>query len=111
MKANSYLTDDTGEHFDLEKMLKAEAENIYIRKSIRIGKTKQLPVYLIAERLSEAETNRRRRSIRYRAKRKAETPSKALLRLAGYNLYITNIEEHRPYTQTDLCQRWYSLAD
>ena len=102
LKANSYLTDDTGEHFDLEKMLKAEAENIYIRKAIRIGKTKQLPVYLIAERLSEAETNRRRRSIRYRAKRKAETPSKALLRLAGYNLYITNIEEHR-LTPKQIC--------
>ena len=95
LKANSYLTDGTGERLDLEKMLNAETENTYIRKSIRIGKRKQLRVYLIAERLSQAEADKRRRSIRYRAKRKAQTPSKALLRLAGYNLYITNIEEHR----------------
>ena len=95
LKANSYLADDTGERLDLENMLTAEAENTYIRKSIRIGKTKRLQVYLIAERLSHAEADKRRRSIRYRAKRKAQTPSKTLLRLAGWNLYITNIEPHR----------------
>ncbi len=95
LKANSYLADENGERINLEKTLKSEAENTYFRKAIRIGKRKQLSVYLIAERLSEAETNKRRRSIRYRAKRKAQTPSKALLRLAGWNLYITNIEEHQ----------------
>ena len=94
LKANSYLSDETGTRLDLENMLKAE-ENTFIRKRIRIGKTKQLQGYLIAQRLCEAETNKRRRSIRYRAKRKAQTPSKTLLRLAGYNLYITNIEAHR----------------
>ena len=94
LKANSYLTDENGHPMDLEKMLKAAQEDTYIRQSIRIGKRKQLPVYLIAQRLSEAETNKRRRSIRYRAKRKAQTPSKTLLRLAGWNLYITNIEAH-----------------
>ena len=96
LKANSYLADENGERLSLEKMLKeTEAENTFIRKRIRIGKTKQLPADLIAERLSEAEANKRRRSIRHRAKRKAQTPSKTLLRLAGYNLYITNIEAHR----------------
>ena len=102
LKANSYLADENGQRIDLEKMLKAAQEDTYIRKSIRIGKRKQLRVYLIAERLSEAETNKRRRSIRYRAKRKAQTPSKTLLRLAGYNLYITNIEEHR-LTPKQIC--------
>ena len=96
LKANSYLADEMGERLSLEKMLKAEDKNTFIRKSIRIGnKTKQLRVYLVAERLSQAETNKRRRSIRHRAKRKAKTPSKALLRLAGWNLYITNFEPHQ----------------
>ena len=92
LKANSYLSEDTGERLDLENMLTADTENTFIRKSMRIGKKKQLPVYLIAQRLSDAEATKRRRSIRYRAKRKAQTPSKTLLRLAGWNLYITNIE-------------------
>ena len=95
LKANSYLADENGERIDLEKTLKADGENIYIRKTLRIGKRKQLLVSLVAQRLSEAETNKRRRYIRRRAKRKAKTPSKALLQLAGYNLYITNIEEHQ----------------
>ena len=95
LKANSYLEDENGERLCFEKMLKATEEDTYIRKPIRIGKTKKLPGYLIAQRLSEAEANKRRRSIRYRAKRKAKTPSKTLLRLAGWNLYLTNIEPHR----------------
>ena len=95
LKANTSLADENGQRIDLEKMLKTAEEDTYIRKSIRIGKRKQLRGYLIAERLSEAETNKRRRSIRYRAKRKAHSPSKTLGRLAGWNLYITNIEEHR----------------
>ena len=95
LKANSYLSDETGARLDLENMLKVSEENTFITQRIRIGKTKQLQAYLIAQRLPEAETDKRRRSIRYRAKRKAQTPSKTLLRLAGYNLYITNIEAHR----------------
>ena len=102
LKANSYLADENGQRIDLEKMLKATQGDTHIRKSIRIGKRKQLQAYLIAERLSEAETDKRRRSIRHRAKRKAQTPSKALLRLAGYNLYITNIEEHQ-LTPKQIC--------
>lgn len=103
LKANSYLADESGERIDLEKTLKAEGENTYIRKTIRIGnQRKQLQTYLIAERLSEAETNKRRRYIRHRAKRKAQTPSKVLLRLAGYNLYITNIEAHQ-LTPKQIC--------
>ena len=102
LKANSFVSDDTGERLDLQNMLKAEAENTFIRKSIRIGKTKRLRVSLVAERLSQAETDKRRRSIQHRAKRKAETLSKALLRLAGYNLYITNIEAHR-LTPKQIC--------
>ena len=102
LKANSYLADENGQRMDLEKMLKTAEEDIYIRKAIQIGKRKQLRVYLVAQRLSEAETNKRRRYIRCRAKRKAKTPSKALLRLAGWNLYITNIEEHR-LTPKQIC--------
>ena len=96
LKAKCSLTDtDSGEPLCLEKMLNAPSEDPWIRKRIRIGKTKQLPVYLVAQRLCEAEATKRRRYIRYRARRKCQTPSKTLLRLAGWNLYLTNIEEHR----------------
>ena len=103
LKANSYLADETGERLALEKMLtETETENTFIAKRIRIGKRKQLPVYLIAQRLTEAEASKRRRYIRYRAKRKCQTPSKTRLRLAGWNLYITNIETHQ-LTPKQIC--------
>ena len=95
LKAGCHLFQETGEPFCLEKWLNRHPENTVIRKRIRVGKTKQLDAYLIAERLSEEETNKRRRYIKHRAKRKHENPSKIRLRLAAWNLYITNIEEHR----------------
>ena len=52
------------------KVANRHPENTVIRKRIRVGKTKQLDAYLIAERLSEEETNKRRRYIKHRAKRK-----------------------------------------
>ena len=103
LKANSYLADETGERLALEKMLtETQTENTFIVKRIRIGKRKQLSAYLIAQRLTEAEANKRRRYIRYRAKRKCQTPSKTRLRLAGWNLYITNIEAHQ-LTPKQIC--------
>ena len=82
LKANSYLADETGERF--RKDAQGEDKNTFIRK-IRIGKTATSGLSR-AERLSQAETNKRRRS-RHRAKRKAKTPSKALLRRRMEPLY------------------------
>ncbi len=107
LKANSYLADENGEYLPLEKMLKeTEAENTFIRKRIRIGRTKQLPVYLIAQRLSQAEASQRRRSIRYRAKHKAQTPSKTLLRLAGYIPISKHIDLPRNSWSVSVGIRW-----
>ena len=95
LKAGCHLFQETGAPLCLEKWLNRHPENTVIRKRIRVGKTKQLDAYLIAERLSEEETNKRRRYIKHRAKRKHGNPSKIRLHLAAWNLYITNIEEHR----------------
>ena len=45
--------------------LQAQPQN-RLERHLRIGKTKQLPARLIAEKLSEQETNKRRRDIRRR---------------------------------------------
>lgn len=95
LKAGCALFDESGTPMCLEKWLNAHAQQTWRCKRIRVGKTAQLDAYLIAERLSEAETNKRRRDLKHRAKRKAEKPSKIRLRLAGFNLYITNIESSR----------------
>lgn len=94
LKARCRLFDETGEPLCLLKWLQAQSENT-VACHLRIGKTKQLPARLVAEKLSEAETNKRRREIRKHAKRRNIPPSTERLRLAGWNIYLTNIEEHR----------------
>ena len=105
LKVDCHLFDEDGDPLCLRKLLNAHRNDVLIRKHIRVGKTKQLQAYLIAERRSEEETNKHRRYIRYRAKRKNENPSKIRLQLAGWYLYITNLEEHQL-----TCQQIRSIA-
>ena len=94
LKAGCRLFDETREPLCLLKWLDAQTQN-RVERHLHIGKTKQLPVRRVAEKLSEQETNKRRRDIRKRAKRRNIPPSTERLRLAGWNIYLTNIEEHR----------------
>ena len=94
LKVGCRLFDEAGDPLCLLKWLQAQPQN-RLERHLCIGKTKQLPARLIAEKLSEQETNKRRRDIRRRAKRRNISPSTERLRLAGWNLYLTNIDEHR----------------
>ena len=78
----------------LLKWLQAQSQNTATRP-LRIGKTKQLPARLGTEKLCQQDTNKRHRDIRRRAKRRNLPPSTECLRFAGWNLYLTNIDEHR----------------
>ena len=74
LKAGCRLFDGvSGDPVCLLKWLQGQSENI-VQGSLRIGKTKQLPARLVAEKLSEQETNKRRRDIRRRAKRRNISP-------------------------------------
>lgn len=94
LKAGCRLFDEAGDPLCLLKWLQAQSQNTATRP-LRIGKTKQLSARLVAEKLSEQETNKRRRDIRRRAKRRNLLPSRESLRFAGWNLYLTNIDQHR----------------
>ena len=90
LKVRCSLFDATGEPFCLQKWLKTHTENTF-ETDITVGKTKRLKARLVAQKLSEQETQKRRRDIKRRAKRKNTTPSKERLQLTGWNIYITNI--------------------
>ena len=89
-KVRCSVFDNTGKPLCLHKWLKFQTENI-IETDIFIGSKKRMKVRLVAQRLSEEETEKRRRDINYRAKRKHTQASQARLQLAGWNIYITNI--------------------
>ena len=90
-KAGCKLFDAQQQPFCLEKWLASQTSDT-INLSCFIGATKRLPAHLVALRLSEAEANKRRRYIRQDAKRRGLNPSKQRLQLAGWNIYITNID-------------------
>lgn len=92
LKVCCHLFDETGEPLCLLKRLSKETTTV-IELNCRVGATQQLPARLIAQRLSEAEANKRRRDIRRHAKRRRIQPSQQRLRLAGWDIYMTNVEE------------------
>ena len=78
LKVGCSLFDDIGKPRCLHKWLKCQTENT-IETQITIGKKMRVPARLVAQRLSEQETQKRRRDIRQRAKRKWTQPSYATL--------------------------------
>ncbi len=91
LKVDCKLFDEQGEPFCLPKHLKA-ANSDTIDHNCLIGAKKRLPARLVALRCCEQEANKRRRYIRRDAKRRGTHPSQERLRLAGWDIYITNIK-------------------
>ena len=90
-KVRCHLYDEAGERIYLDEYLSTKTVDA-IDLSCFIGVKKRLPIRFIAVRRSEQETKSRRRHIKREAKRKGATPSDERLRLAGWDLYITNID-------------------
>ena len=90
-KAGCSLFDEQQEPFCLQKRLASETSDT-VNLSCFIGASKRLPAHLVALRISEEEANKRRRYIRRDAKRRQTNPSKQRLKLAGWNIYITNMD-------------------
>ncbi len=90
-KVRCNLYDEAGARMYLDKYLSTKtADTIDI--ACFIGAKKRLPIRFIACRRSEQETNSRRRYIKREGKRKGKTPSDERLRLAGWDIYITNVD-------------------
>ena len=90
-KARCCLYDEQGEPMCLEKYLSSITSNT-LDIPCFIGTKKQLRIRFIAIRRSEQETNAQRRHLKREAKLKGRTPSDERLRLAGWDIYITNVD-------------------
>ena len=89
MRCNLY--DEAGERIYLDEYLSTKTADT-IDLGCFIGAKKRLPIRFIAVRRLEQETNSRRRHIKREAKQKGRTPSKERLLLAGWDIYITNVD-------------------
>ena len=95
LKVSCHLFDEAEKPFCLKTYLDENAHKTAMRIPVRVGKTKKLHAVLIAQRIRPEAEVKRRRHLKKRAKRKNLRPSKIRLQLAGWNLYLTNIEEHK----------------
>ncbi len=80
-KVNCLLYDEIGGPFYLQKWLQNGSDN-FKEKQIFIGKNKRLKARIVAQKLSETETQKRIMDIKHRAKRKHTKPSPERLQLA-----------------------------
>ena len=91
LKAGIKLFDAQGAPFCLLEHLTAKNSDI-LDIDCYIGAKKRLSARLVALRCAKQEANKRCRYIRQDAKRSGLNPSKQRLQLAGWNIYITNID-------------------
>ena len=90
MKVRCSLFDATGEPFCLQKWLKTNTADTF-ETDITIGKTTRLKARLVAQKLSEQETQKRHRGISDAVQNGKIPRLQTRLQLAGWNIYITNI--------------------
>ena len=94
LKVDCKLFDEHGEPFCLHKHLKTTKADTTDAPCF-VGANNRLPARIVAVQCTEQEVNKRLRNIRRDAKRRGTQPSKERLRLAEWDIYITNIEATR----------------
>lgn len=91
---------------ELARML-PRVPSLVLEKAVYLGAHERVAVRLVAARVPEAVVNERRRKARAKAKKRGYTPSQAHLRLAAWNLFITNVPGSM-WTSATVCKA-YSL--
>lgn len=82
-----------GKTIDVAAQLKATAQNCVEWPAVQVGQTQESrlgPVRLIAYRLSEEATGRRRARLREKCRTKGRQPTETALALAGWLILLTN---------------------
>jgi len=91
-RTNVYASPEDPTPLDLAHWLDQQAdEQGIVDQWVYIGAAERLPVRLVAYRLSQVHTERRRRQARRNAQKKQRTVTKRHLRLLAWGLIITNV--------------------
>jgi len=83
---------ETGTNLDLVKELQA-VEGDWFEADYKLGRNAQVAVRLIARRVSQQESEKRRRAVRQRAKSSGYTASQRSLILCDWEILITNLSD------------------
>jgi Transposase DDE domain len=80
-----------GQGWSLVDLLKAQRRKPVVELPVELGVTERLPARLIAFRLDPQAAARRRRKVRYIARRKHRAPSPERLALCSWDVFVTNV--------------------
>jgi hypothetical protein len=89
-QAGTCVYDRHGHALDLAAYL-ARQRSASLDVPIRLGATQQLPCRLLAVRVSQETTDRRRQRLYSEARRRGQPVSQTRLRLAGWTILVTNV--------------------
>jgi len=84
------LYDMDGKTIDLLKLLR-DTRSSYYEANVLLGKNQRLPIRLVAQRLDDMQKTKRLKNI-HKSYKKMQ-PSRLILELAGWSIYVTNIPE------------------
>ena len=87
---NTLLYTERDGPIDLEQLL-AGSHVPEIELAARLGRTVQLPVRIVAQRVSEETLRRRLRHLKDKARKNCRPLSQRAMFLAGWNIYATNV--------------------
>jgi Transposase DDE domain len=85
-----HFTDAQGQQWDMVRFVKAQRGD-QVDLPITLGADKALPARLLGQRVPKAVADERRRKLRAAAKRAKRPPSAALLTLADWSFFVTNL--------------------
>lgn len=91
-KVGTNIYDESSAPIEIDKLLKKQKTGQF-EMPIILGEKFQIPSRLIAEKIPEKERNKRRGKLRREARRKRQAVSEMRLKLAAWNIYITNAPE------------------
>lgn len=89
-KIGTVVLDQQGQPLNLSQWLPQQIGQ-RLDACVQVGKTKQLPARLVAERVPVAVVRRRQERIRETARQNQTTPSQTALAMAHWTIYLTNV--------------------
>lgn len=94
VKSTTKIADEAGNQLTILEFLKAQhSDNIDAR--IKLGQGEQLACRIVAVKVSQPVADARRRRLKDKARRNGQPVKQAALELAGWSVYVTNVEQEK----------------
>ena len=110
VKSTTKIADEAGNQGTILEFLNAQHSD-QIDARIKLGQGEQLACRIVAVKVSQQVADERRRRLKDKARRNGQPLKQAALELAGWSVYVTNVEQEEVSPQRGVCLSAGALAD